>query len=406
MRRTLRRSLWTGIGLAVVGGLGWMLKPEPLLVEVAPVTRGAVRVTVSGEGRTRVKTLYAVTAPVDGELERIELEPGAEVSGGAVVARIRPAASRPLDARSRAEATATIAAAREAVARADAAEREAQVGVEHVESKLARTQRLAESGAVSQADLQHGGHELQMSQQSLESARAAAREARAQLARANAVLAPPARTDRAPVVEVRAPARGQVLRVVQESAGAVAVGMPLVELGDVAELEIVAELLSSDAALVQAGSGATLSGWGAERELLARVRRVEPAGFTKVSALGLEEQRVRIVLDLTDPPPTGLGHNYRVDVAIAVWEGKDVVRAPSTALFRVENRWAALVIRDSRAHLTQVETSRSDAAWTVIEKGLAPGDKVIVQPSDAIQDGTRIGVLREVVPLELHQKSR
>jgi HlyD family secretion protein len=399
MRRvTSRRIIWAGIVIALISSIGWMLRPAPLLVDAARVTRGPLRATVSAEGRTRVKTLYAVTAPVDGELERIVLEPAAWVSSETIVARIRPVAPRPLDARSRAEAAAAVVAAREAVARAVAAEREARVGVEHAQSKLSRTQTLARGGAVPQADLEHGGHEVQMAKQGLESARAAARQARADLARAKAVIAPAAGTGDVPTIEVTSPARGQVLRVVRESAGPVATGTPLVEIGDVGNLEIIADLLSSDAASVRVGAVASVSGWGGGPPLWARVRRVDPAGFTKVSALGLEEQRVRVVLDLAESPPQGLAHDYRVDVAIVIWEGKDVLRVPSGALFRVGESWATFVISDGRARLEKVATGASDPTLTVIESGLAEGAKVIPQPSDAISDGARVEVLREVKP--------
>ncbi|HET7542367.1 MAG TPA: HlyD family efflux transporter periplasmic adaptor subunit [Polyangiaceae bacterium] len=394
-RAPIRRSIWAAIGLAVIALLVRALRPEPLLVEVAAVTRGTVRSIVSSEGRTRVKALYTVTAPVDGELDRIVFDPGAELNAESVVARIRPIAPRPLDARSRAEAAAAVVAAREGLARAEAAEREAEVGVEHVQSQFARTQKLAESGSTPQADVEHGGHQVLMAQRGLEAAQALVRQARADLARATAVIAPLSENGAVAVVEVKSPVKGQVLRVLRESGGPVATGTPLVEMGDVRDAEIVADLLSSDAALVRPGALATVSGWGGA-PLSAMVRRVDPAGFTKVSALGLEEQRVRTVLDLKEPPPQGLGHDYRVDVAIAVWEGKDVLRLPSTALFRSADKWATFAIRDGRARLIQVETGPSDETSTVITRGLAAGEKVILQPSDAIQDGTRVGILREV----------
>ncbi|HEV8247201.1 MAG TPA: HlyD family efflux transporter periplasmic adaptor subunit, partial [Polyangiaceae bacterium] len=328
--------------------------------------------------------------------ERIALEPGVKVSPDSVVARIRPIASRPLDPRSRAEALAGVVAARGAVARAEATVREAEVSVRHVESKLARTRNLAESGSVPQADLEHGGHEVEISRQSLESARAAAGEAQADLARASAVVAPASRTDGERALIVGSPIRGRVLRVLREGAGPVAAGAPLLEIGDIARIEIVADLLWSDAGSVRADAWAAVTGWGGPAALSARVRRVDPAGFTKVSALGLEEQRVHVTLDLTEPLPPGLGHDYRVDVAIVVWESRDVLRVPSTALFRDGSRWATFVIRDGRARLQAVETGPSDAAWTVVRRGLAHGEKVIPQPSDTIRDGMRVDVLREV----------
>ncbi|HSU39190.1 MAG TPA: HlyD family efflux transporter periplasmic adaptor subunit [Polyangiaceae bacterium] len=395
-RVKMRRTLWAGIGALLLVLAGWLLRPEPLMVEAAPVTRGLLRATVTGEGRTRVKALYTVTAPVDGELERITLDPGAALATDTVVARIRPAASRPLDARSRAEAAAAVVAAREAVSRAEAAEREASVAVEHADSKLARSQKLAQTDAVPQAELEHAGHEMLMAKATLESGQAAVREARADLARATAVITPTSGA-RGAAFEVKSPATGKVLRVLHESAGPIAAGTPLLEIGDVSALEINSDLLSSDAATVRPGATATISGWGGQ-PFSARVRRVDPAGFTKVSALGLEEQRARVVLELTDPPPRGLGHDYRVDVAIVVWEGKDVLRIPTTALFRVGKDWATFAIRDGFARLTKVETGPSDASLTVVKSALAPGENVIPQPSDAIKEGMRVRVLRELTP--------
>jgi HlyD family secretion protein len=391
-----RKIVGVAAGTALVGLLVWLLRPSPLLVEAAPVARGPLRATVSAEGRTRVKSLFTVTAPVDGELERILLEPGDSLTDETVIARIRPVASRPLDARSRSEAAATVVAAREAAARAEAVEREAAVGVEHTQSKLTRTQALARSNSVPQAELEHGGHEVLMAKQRHESAQAAVRQARAELARATAIVAPPSGTGSVPVVEVKSPASGQVLRVLRESAGPVAAGTPLLEVGDVSNLEVVADVLSSDAATVRVGASAGVSGWGGSEAIVARVRRVDPAGFTKVSALGLEEQRVRVVLDFGAPPPRGLGHDYRVEVSIVVWEASDVVRISSTALFREGDRWATFVIEDGRARMRTVETGPSDAAMTVVKGGARPGEKVIPQPSDTISDGVRVEILREL----------
>jgi HlyD family secretion protein len=390
----MKRVAWILVGIGCLAALGWALRPPPVLVETARVTRGDIRSTIGGDARTRVKTLYTLTSPVDGELERIVFEPGAALPKDAVVARIRPAAPRPLDARSRAEAAAAVVAAREGVSRAEAAEREAEVGAEHANSKLARTTQLAQSGAVPAADLEHGGHEAQIARRSLESAQALVRQARADLARALAVVGPSPGSRAEAVVEVRTPAAGKVLRVLRESAGPVAAGTPLAEIGDVRALEIVADLLSSDAASVREGAAAAVTGWGTGPALSAKVRRIEPAGFTKVSALGLEEQRARVILELDASPPEALGHDYRVDVAIVAWEGHDVLRVPSTALFRDKDRWSAFVIRDGRAHRVTLDTGASDASFTLARTGLAEGDQVIPQPSDSLADGMRVEALR------------
>lgn len=182
-----------------------------------------------------------------------------------------------------------------------------------------------------------------------------------------------------------------MLRVLRESEGAVAAGTALLEVGDVTHLEVDADLLSSDAALGREGAEGSLTGWGGAEALGARVRRVDPAAFTKVSALGLEEQRVRVVLDLIDPAPPGLGHDYRVDVSVVVWEGRDVLRVPSTALFRVGDRWAVFRVSNHLARSVLVDLGPSDGASSVVTGGLGEGDEVITQPSDAIDDGTPVG---------------
>lgn len=390
MKRTanVKRAIWTGALLTVAAATVWTIRPQPIHVTSATVTRGPLAATVSGEGRTRVGDLFVVAAPVDGHLERIVVKPGDAITANDVVASIRPAASRPLDPRTRAEASAAAASAKAAVARAEASEQEARVAVEHTDALLATTRKLAESGSLPSENLTHQRHEAEMRRRALEAATAAAVQARAELARAQAVLG--AATDTSQPTAVRSPAAGNILRVLRESAGPVPAGTPLLEVGDVTHLEVTADLLSSDAATVRAGAAANVTGWGGTRVLPARVRRIDPAAFTKVSALGLEEQRVRLVLDLAEPPPPGLGHDYRVDVAAVVWEGQDVLRVPSTALFRSGHRWAVYRIADVRARRVLVDVGASDGTSTVVTEGLREGDEVITQPSDAIEDGTRV----------------
>jgi HlyD family secretion protein len=181
-----------------------------------------------------------------------------------------------------------------------------------------------------------------------------------------------------------------VLRVVRESAGPVTAGTPLVEIGDTTKLEVIADLLSTDAAQVRPGAAATITGWGGSERIAARVRRVDPAAFTKVSSLGLEEQRVHVILDLAGAPPSGLGHDYRVDAAVVVQDDKDALRVPSSALFRDGARWAVYVVDDGRARVTPVDIGVTDGAATVATSGVHEGDAVIVEPSDAVRDGTRV----------------
>ena len=388
-RHMLRRTVWLAIVAVAIAAVVWAMRPRPIAVETAPVTRGPLTATVGGEGRTRVKDLFVVSAPVDGQLQRLSLQAGDAVTADTAIARIQPIAPRPLDARSRAEARATVEVARAAIARAEASEQEASVAVDHADSLLATSQKLAQNRAVPAAEAEHAGHESGIRHHAHEAASAAVREARAELARANAAVIPTTTPGDAPVA-VASPVAGQVLRVLRESAGPLAAGTPLIEVGDVTCLEIRADLLSSDAAAVRVGAAATITSWGGPRPLAARVRRVEPAAFTKVSALGLEEQRVHVVLDLVDPLPPGLGHDYRVDLAIVTWSGNDVLRVPSRALFRSGARWAVFALRDGRARETLVDLGETDGTLTAVTRGLTDGDVVIAQPTDAIMDGTRV----------------
>lgn len=388
-RKLVKRIVWVAIAVAAIAGSAWALRPRPIAVDAVVVGRGDLTATVRGEGRTRVKDLFIVTAPVDGQLERLIGQPGDPVTTGATIARIQPIAPRPLDARARAQASAAVAVARAAVSRAEAAEREAAVAVEHADSEMVRSRTLADKGAIGAAEAEHAAHESQRRHRALEAARAAIREAKAELSRVSALIVPVGGPGD-PAVAVTAPVAGRILRVIRESAGPIAAGAPVVELGDPTCLEVAAELLSSDAASVRVGANAIVTGWGGPRPLVARVRRIDPAAFTKISALGLEEQRVRVILDLTDPLPPGLGHDYRVDVAITTWSGTDVVRVPSTALFRSGAQWAVFAVRDGTARLVPVELGPSDGEWTVIEHGIAPNEVIVSHPSDLIREGVRV----------------
>lgn len=388
-RKHVKRWLWLLVGVAAIAGIVWTLWPKPVEVETTRAERGPLAATVSGEGRTQVTQLYVVASPVDGELERIALQTGDPIEPTTPIARIWPVASRPLDPRSRADAAAAADIARSTVARAEAMEQEATVALAHAESERARTEKLAAARAIAAAEAEHQGHEAETRRRALDAARAATREARGQLARATAMLSADKPRGPAPAATVNAPIAGRVLRVLRESAGPVALGTPLVEIGDVSHLEVVADLLSSDAAKVRTGATARVTGWGGA-PLVARVRKIEPAAFTKVSALGLEEKRVHVVLDLSEPVPPELGHDYRVDVAIVIWEAKDIVRVPATALLRDGERWAVFVVEDGRVRLTPVEIGASDGTWTAVTNGLAEGAIVIAQPADTIKDGTRV----------------
>jgi HlyD family secretion protein len=382
----------TAIAVATFA-VAWALRPSPMVVETITAVRGPLTASVIAEGRTRVKSVYVVAAPVSGELERIAVEPGAVVAPGATVARIWPIAPTPLDARSRAEAEAAVTAARATVARAEAVEQEAAGALTHAASQLATARTLSSAGAVPPKDAEHAGHEMEIRREALGAARAALQAARAELQRAQALVATGQGPSARPATLVPSPVAGRVLRLLRESAGPVIAGTPLIEIGNTADVEVVADLLTAGAMEVQAGAAATLRDWGGPGAIAARVRRVDPAAFTKVSALGVEEQRVPVVLDVLGPP-RGLGHDFRVTVSIAVWQGQQVLTVPATALFRAGDRWAVFTVRDGRMQTTLVSPGRSDGTRTAIDRGLADGQEVVIQPSDRLRDGMRVAVTR------------
>jgi HlyD family secretion protein len=378
------------VGAIAVAAVVWGLRPTPIAVETTVASRGPLTASVVAEGRTRVKDLYVIAAPVDGELERVAVEPGDAIRPGVPVARIWPIAPRPLDVRSRAEAEAAVAAARAAVTRAEASEKETAGALVHAESQLATTRTLVRGNAAAPNELEHAEHEAEIRREAVEVARATVQTARAELRRAEAAASTGMGRSARPATLVPSPVTGRVLRVLRESAGPVSAGTPLVEIGNTVDVEVIADLLTADALQVHPNARASIRDWGGRDAIAARVRRVDPAAFTKVSALGLEEQRVHAVLDLVGPPPAGLGHDFRVTVSIETWQGQKVITVPSTALFRTSDRWAVFTIRDERAHVTVVMPGPSDATRTVIENGVADGDTVVIQPSDLLSDGIRI----------------
>lgn len=380
-KRPARRWLPYALGAAVLALLVLGLRPKPALVETARVAFGPLRATVSEEGKTRIRQRYVVAAPVTGQLRRIPFKPGADIAANdTVVALIDPLPPSPLDARNRALAAARRDSARTLLGKS-------RTTHELARSELRRIEQMFAARTVSPQDLE--------SAQMRETA--AAREvaaAEGSLAQAEAELAEftPAEKPSQPTVEVRSPVSGRVLRVFQESERAVTSGTPLLEIGDPADLEVVVEMLSRDGAAIAPGTPTLLEQWGGPAALEGRVRLVEPAAFTKISALGVEEQRVNVVVDITTPleQRRSLGDNFRVEARVIVWEDARALKVPSSGLFRRGDAWAAFVLRDGRAHLVAVKAGRSSGAETQILDGLKEGDEVILYPGDRVQDGQRV----------------
>lgn len=375
---TKRRWLPYGLGLALIVALGFGLRPKPAPVETALAATGPLRATVSEEGKTRIKQRYVVSSPVTGQLRRVPFKPGATVAAGDVVAVIEPMAASPLDTRSRALAEARRDSAVATLEKTRAAHALAI-------SELKRVQRMFDAGTVSPQDIDNAQLRETTASREIVAAEGALRAAVAELA----VVGP----DTVPaLIEVRAPVAGRVLHVFQESERPVAAGTPLLDAGDPADLEVVIELLSRDGAALAPGARVELEQWGGPKPLEARVRLVEPAAFTKISALGVEEQRVNVVADIITPVAerASLGDNFRVEARVIVWETENTLKVPVSALFRRGNESAAYVVRGGKAVLVPVEAGRSSGSEVQILKGLNEGDEVILYPGDRVSDGQRV----------------
>jgi len=385
---TRHRGVVVVLALAAAVATAVALRPAPVSAKAARVDTGSVRVTVDWIGKTRVRDRYRVEAPVSGQLARIALHAGDRVRVGDLVAHIGGAAASPLDPRSRAELAARVESARAVEAEAFAALERAKAATAQARSDAGRAEALAHEGSVSAQALEAARVEARVREQDLRAAEAGAERAAAEVRAARAALG--AGAAQGPGVEVHAPTGGAVLRVLRESAGPVAAGTPLVELGDPSSLEIVLDLPTADAVRLRAGQRATASGWGGERTLEAVVRRVEPSGYTKVSPLGVEEQRVNALLDPAGEGWDALGDGFAVDVQVIVEDLPDAIRVPASSLFRAGDGWAVYAVEDGRARQREVQVAARGGGVAAITRGLRPGEQVLVHPGDTVKDGVRV----------------
>lgn len=390
------------VGLALLVAIGLAFMPQPVPADLATVSRGPLAVTVDEEGQTRVRDVYSVSAPVGGRVLRIRAEVGDPVTQGeTVVATIQPTDPSFLDARSLGQAEAQVKAAEAARTLAAADVERARAELDFAQSEYRRAQRLAGKGTISQSTLDKARLDMRTRAAAFDEARAALSMRDFELENARALLIQPgdASDTTAPeggtlgcCVPVRAPITGRVLRVMQESEAIVQPGAPLIEVGNADDLEIVVDLLSEDAVRVTEGDRVVIEDWGGPHDLNGIVRRVEPFGFTKVSALGIEEQRVNVIIDFEDAPEkwAELGHGYRLDTRIFVWEADDVLKLPVSALFRDQGQWAVFRVVDEEAVLTPVEIGRRNALDAEILSGLEEADSIVIHPSDRVVDGVGI----------------
>lgn len=401
MKRIVSRTVGIVVLLGVVGVIVFAFIPKPVEVESASVTRGPMRVTVDEDGQTRIREKYVVSAPLAGQLQRIILREGDEVEAGrTVLARIEPGDPSLLDARALAEAEARVRRAEAALQQSATWLEQARAELDFAEDEFARLRTAADQGAATSHELNAALTEYRTASEAYNGAQFEQEIAKfeLELARAALIRSRPGddQTINRTQLEIHAPIDGRVLRVFQESMAVVQAGAPLLELGDPTDLEIVVDVLSTDAVRIQPGAEVIFEYWGGEEPLHGRVRLIEPQAFTKISALGVEEQRVNVIIDFTDPPEVrhSLGDAYRVEARIVVWEEEDVLQIPTSALFRMGADWATFVLREGAAVLRRLEIGRQTGLQAQVLSGLEKGDVVVTHPSDEVEDGRSV-VVRE-----------
>jgi HlyD family secretion protein len=371
--------------------VAWL--PNPVEVEVAEASRGPLVVTVNEDGRTRVKDRYIVSSPITGNLARLELDAGDDIKQEQVLARLVPLPPPLLDSRTRAEAKARVDAAVASRRQAQAAVNRARFQRNFARQESERALAVVQKGGLARSDADRAVSTYRSSEEELNSAEFGARVSEHELKLAQtALMQLSGKGEEGEQLDIISPVDGQVLKVFQESEGVVQGGMPILEVGDPAALEIVVDVLSQDATRIRPGAPTLVERWGGKNPLRGRVRIVEPSAFTKVSALGVEEQRVNVVIDLDEDRKlwARLGDGYRVEARISVWEGEDVLRVPASAVFRSEEAWATFVVEGGTAVLKRVEIGETSGLQTEIMSGLDEGDSVIAYPSDSVRDGVSV----------------
>jgi HlyD family secretion protein len=393
----MKRNTWIAAGAAGVAAialLAWAFAPRPLQVETARVTQGHFEATIDEDGKTRLRERYVLSAPLAGVVDRITLREGDGVQAGAPVATLMPALSPLLDERTLREHQARVAVADASIARADARIEVARLGLKQARNDAQRTEQLAKQGFVSPTKAETDALNVQSAARELDAALQERQVARHEAEQARAAIAAARGGGQARAFVLRAPVSGRVLKVAQTSEATVALGTPLLELGDTANMEIVAELLTTDALQTRPGSRVVIERWGGPAALEGRVRLVEPAGFTKVSALGVEEQRVKVLIDITSPSEKwqALGDGYRVAVRIVTEAQDQAVKVPVSAVFPHPEAggMAAYALDGGRAKLVAVKLGARNGSEAWVKQGLNAGDEVIVYPPADVRDGARV----------------
>ncbi len=385
----------TLLALVIAGGLALGFLPRAVPVALVAATKGPFQVTVEEEGKTRVRDRYVISAPVSGQARRIALRVGDAVQAGQAVAVIEPLRSSALDPRSHAQAAAAVQSAQAALAAARANAKAAASAATLARQELARAESLRAANFISPQGLDKAHTDADRSQAAQTAAEHEATAAQFEVERARAALASTPRTPggkTADTLEVRTPVAAVVLKLLHESEGTVQAGSPLLEVGDPASLEVEVEVLSSQAVKIRPGAKVLFDRWGGDTALQGSVRVVEPTGFTKISALGVEEQRVRVIADLASPRAEWqrIGDGYRVEARFVIWEADEVLQIPASALFRNDGGWAVFVVADGRARLRAIKTGQRNGLHVQVLADLQAGEQIITHPDDKIADGTRV----------------
>ena len=401
----MKRAGGALVGGLFIAGVLWFAWPRPIAVDIAAVTKGPMEVTIDDEGKTQVRHIYIVSAPIAGKVLRISrpagnrgvsLHVGDQVTADeTVVAIMQPMTPSFIDVRSREEIQAAVAAADAAVTLAEAEIRRTEAALEFSRDELRRAQALSRTSTISSRTLDKAELDVATNEAGLASARAQLGVRRSERASVAARLMDPSSvpvmTNPTCCIQIRAPVSGRVLKIVQDSEAVVPAGAPLLEIGDPHDLEVVADLLSTDAVQITPGSSVQIDGWGGV-SIQGRVTRVDPSGFVKVSALGIEEQRVRTTIELTDASQvwSRLGHDYRVIVHVGIWKADEALTVPVGSLFRRGNDWAVFSVSDGRARTTVARIGRRNAQQAEVLSGLSAGDRVVLHPSDRVKEGAAV----------------
>lgn len=393
--RWIKRLVLLLVLAAVIAGFYVSMQEKPVLVDLARIESGSMQVTIDEEGVTRVRDLYTIFAPIAGHLNRITLEEGDAVKArDTVIASIHPPDPPFLDDRTRTEIKAGVEAARAAVALAKVEHQRAETAFNLAESEYRRASTLGKTNVISESQLERAVADVRLQGAQVESAAATIRLRNAELASMKARLVQPGdidvlSTDQMCCVVIHAPVDGVVLKVFVKSEQAVAAGSPILEVGEPSNLEVSLDALSSDAVRIAPGTDAVITDWGGERALSATVRRLDPSAFTKISALGIEEQRVKVILDVEDVPE-GLGHGFRIFAQLVVWSADSVLQVPIGSLFRSSGDWNVFIVQNDHANLRQIDIGHMNARYAEILSGLDKGDLVVLYPNDVLEDGSLV----------------